>query len=202
VTEEDAQQWIATRYGEQAQALDRLVQLVRAENDVQNLIAPSTVSQIWSRHIVDSAQLLAWGGPLGLWIDIGTGGGFPGLVIAILRPEPTLLIEPRKRRAEFLLQAADQLGLGDHVSVMASKVEHVTDHAAIISARAVAPVEKLLQAAQPCATTATRWLLPRGRIATDEIAQLKRRWTGVFHVEQSVTDPTSSILILDDVRRR
>ena len=201
MTEDEAKAWIDTRYG--AAIVDRLatfVAMVVAENDAQNLIAPSTISAIWVRHVVDSAQLAPLG-QAGVWIDIGTGGGFPGIVIGLLRDDPIILVEPRKRRAAFLATCAEQLGLAN-VRTAATTIEHITDRADVISARAVASVEKLLQIAAGCAKRETRWLLPRGRLAEADVVELKRRWHGVFHVEQSLTDMQSSILVIDGLARR
>jgi len=83
-----------------------------------------------------------------------------------------------------------------------TKVESVTATARIISARAVASLENLLRGAAHCATTETRWLLPRGRLDEAEITALQKPWHFMFHVEQSVTNPESSIVVLDRVRAR
>lgn len=201
MTEEEARHWIEQRFGrDQAVSLSRFAEMVVTENDHQNLIAPSTSTTIWNRHLLDSAQLL----PLaqdGLWLDIGSGAGFPGMVVAILSDQPVLLVEPRRQRAAFLERCADVLALAN-VEVRMTKVEAVNVSAAVISARAVASVEKILQAATSCGTTATRWLLPRGRFDEAELQSLQRRWRGVFHMKQSLTDPGSTILICDGVERR
>ena len=196
MTEEEARDWLASTFGGVAlDVLAAFVNMVVAENKLKNLIAPSTLETIWSRHIVDSAQLIKQGRP-GLWIDVGTGGGFPGMVVALLRTEPILMVEPRRRRADFLEGAVASLNLA-HARVTPTPVEKVTEGATTISARAVAPIEKLLQIAAGCAKDNTRWLLPRGKLTDKELAAVSRSWPGVFHVEQSVTDPLSSILILD-----
>ncbi len=173
------------------------------ENDQQNLISPSTIGTIWSRHAVDSAQLI----PLadradGQWIDIGTGGGFPGMIVAIAWPGRVALVEPARSGAEFLQECVDGLGMGDRVTVHAAKIEAVPLQADIISARAVATVENLLRAAVHCGKQETRWLLPRGRLDEREIKTLKRQWRFVFHVEHSITSAESSIVILDRVEAR
>lgn len=200
--EEEAQAWLRGRYdAATVERLSRFASMVIEENNRQNLIAPSTVEQIWSRHLVDSAQLVLLAPEGGTWLDIGTGGGFPGIVVAVVRSEPVILVEPRRRRAEFLSRCVDELRLRN-TEVVPRKVEAVDITADIISARAVASVENLLHAAQGCATTATRWLLPRGRLEEGELRQLRQRWGGVFHVEQSLTDAESSILVLDRVSRR
>jgi 16S rRNA (guanine527-N7)-methyltransferase len=205
MTEQEARQWIAHRWGDAAVAqLDRYIAMLVTENERQNLIASSTIDTIWSRHIVDSAQLigLAVNAPRGGWLDIGSGGGLPGIVVAILGDRPVDLVEPRRKRAEFLTQVAVALGLD--ATVHASKVENLGDIAppAIISARAVARLSAILQSAQRCASPSTLWLLPKGRSAGDEIDEARRQWRGVFHVEHSVTATDSNIVVARGVSQR
>ena len=155
--------------------------------------------------MVDSLQLVALAGAESSakrWLDIGTGGGFPGMVVALVREGPVDLVEPRRRRADFLQLCVARLGLGGQVRVHASKVENATADAAIISARAVASLQNLLRGAAHCATKETRWLLPRGRLDEEELAALKQHWRFMFHVEQSATNPESSIVVLDGVSAR
>ena len=198
MTEDEARAWFVGRFGDAKTAIvETFLNTVSEENGRQNLISPASVATIWSRHGVDSAQLLfhvkhSEGG----WLDIGTGGGFPGMIVAILGDGPVTMVEPRRKRAEFLQQCVERLGLS-HATVRAAKVEAVEGRFSTISARAVASVEKLLQAAEHCATPETRWILPRGRIEAEELARLQRDRTRVFHVEHSLTDPQSSILIVD-----
>jgi 16S rRNA (guanine527-N7)-methyltransferase len=201
MTEAEARDWVVARYGQSpATRIATFLDMVAAENARQNLVAPSTIPNLWVRHALDSAQLAPLG-PTGLWIDVGTGGGFPGVVIAMLRDDPVLLVEPRRKRAAFLEVCVEALRL-THVRVSPTKVDVITEPADVISARAVAPVENLLQMASGCAKETTRWLLPRGRSATADLADLRRSWRGMFHVEHSLTDPGSSILVLDGVSRR
>jgi 16S rRNA (guanine527-N7)-methyltransferase len=198
MTEDEARGWCVERFDEDRTArIARFLDLVREENGRQNLISPASIETIWSRHGVDSAQLLFHVKQSdGAWLDIGTGGGFPGMIIAILRDEPVTMVEPRKKRAAFLQDSVDHLDLR-HATVVASKVEGVEGRFSTISARAVASVEKLLQAAEHCATPETRWILPRGQVEAEGLARLRRDRTRVFHVEHSLTDPQSSILIVD-----
>jgi 16S rRNA (guanine527-N7)-methyltransferase len=198
MTEDEARVLVGERFGaERTQRVADFLALVREENDRQNLIAPSTVETIWVRHGLDSAQLLFHVEQRsGDWLDIGTGGGFPGMVVALLFDGAVTMVEPRKKRAEFLGECIRRLNIPNAV-VVASKVEAVDGQFAIISARAVASVEKLLQAAGHCAKPDTRWILPRGRIEADQLTSLRRDRTRLFHVEQSLTDPGSSILIVD-----
>jgi 16S rRNA (guanine527-N7)-methyltransferase len=203
MTEDEAKAWVAGRFGEHATGrVGAFLDMVVAEAPHQNLIAPSTIASIWARHAVDSLQLAGMAKEATSWIDIGTGGGFPGLVVAIVAPVRIVLVEPRRRRADFLGLCIAQLGLSDRVTVEARKIETVVGTADIISARAVASVENLLHAAAHCATTGTRWLLPRGRLDEEELAALHKHWRFMFHVEQSVTNPESSIVVLDKVSAR
>lgn len=201
MTEEEAKAWILAQFGRAAACrLTRFVDLLIEENGRQNLIAPSTLPSVWARHVVDSAQLVLMG-RAGRWVDIGTGGGFPGLVIALLWPDEVVMVEPRRRRADFLQNCVDRFGLRGS-TVWAGKGETLHTEAASISARAVAPVEKLLQMGSRCARPTTRWVLPQGRFDESDLADLRKNWQGVFHVKQSLTDPDSSILIMDEVCRR
>jgi len=199
----DGRGWIADRFGgEKAAAVSQFLDMVVEENGRQNLIAPSTVDDIWQRHALDSAQLLAHDREGERWLDVGTGGGFPGMIVAILRPGPVTLVEPRARRAEFLGRAVADLALG-HVEVKATRIEALKDiGAGVISARAVASIDRLLTTAGANASTKTRWVLPRGRTGTEELAALAATWHGVFHVEHSVVDTASAIVILEQVQRR
>lgn len=196
MTEEEARERTREIVGPAAMArLEQLAGLVQAENERQNLIARSTVEALWSRHILDSAQLLLWADAgKGLWLDIGTGGGFPGLVIAAATDCEIVLSEPRRLRAAFLTYAAASLGL-KRCRVAAVRVEQLSERAVHISARAVAPVEKLLQASAHCATADARWLLLRGRLTPEEQSSFDSSPDTMFHVEQSLTDPASSVVI-------
>ena len=203
MTEDEARAWAEARFDAAAIArLDQLAAIVTVESDQQNLIARSTLETIWARHIVDSLQLLPLAPAEGDWLDIGSGAGFPGLAVACAQPDrPILLAEPRRLRADFLRDTAASLGL-DQVEVVTCKVQYVETSFAVISARAVSQVDALLASAIQCARKETVWLLPKGRAAREEVARAKRNWHGVFHVEQSITDPESSIVIASGVRRR
>jgi 16S rRNA (guanine527-N7)-methyltransferase len=203
MTEEEARDWAAARFGAEAIGrLDHLAALVTVESDQQNLIARSTLATIWSRHIVDSLQLAPLAPDQGDWLDIGTGAGFPGLALAAALPERRfILVEPRRLRADFLRETAQALSL-PQVEVITGKVENFSQVVGVISARAVAQVAQIIASAAQCASNETLWLLPKGRSAREEVARAKQRWHGMFHVEQSITDPDSSIVIARGVRAR
>jgi 16S rRNA (guanine527-N7)-methyltransferase len=176
--------------------LERLVELLSKENRRQNLVSAASLEEVWRRHIADSAQLLAHV-PRGTspWLDLGTGAGFPGLVIAALRPDrEVLLVETRKRRIEWLERACRELELGG-VRVLGGRLEDVPSrNVAAISARAFAPLDRLLELSARFSTKDTIWLLPKGRSAQQELDML-RGWNHTFHVEQSLTDPDGGVIV-------
>jgi 16S rRNA (guanine527-N7)-methyltransferase len=180
--------------------LTEIEALVRAEQERQNLISAATLPIFQQRHIDDSLQLLPHlaDGPL---LDIGSGGGFPGLVLAGCMSAPVHLVEPRAKRALFLREASAALGF-DHVTVHACKVERVDiAPVATITARAVAPLGDLFAWALHLAGKKTRWVLPKGRSAASELEEARRSWQGDFCLIPSVTDPEASIVIAENVRR-
>lgn len=199
-SEEEARAFVAVRcQGESLVALDRLVELLRDENERQNLVSAASLGAVWHRHIADSAQLLDHllrGAGEMPWLDLGTGAGFPGLVIAALFPErEVILVESRKRRIEWLNEAVRTLEL-PNCSVRGERLEAVTSFpAGVISARAFAPLPKLVTLAQRFSTSDTTWLLPKGRSAEQEVAELPPGLRKLFHVEQSATDADSGIVV-------
>lgn len=199
--EQAARHWLRTALGADDAALDRLdrlVLLLRAENERQNLVARATLADVWTRHVVDSAQLLAVPRetlPDGNWLDLGTGAGFPGLVIAALQPHrPVDLVDSRRLRTDWLERAAAALGLAN-VRVHRCRVEDLPScAAAVISARAFAPLDRLLAVSARFSTPDTLWLLPKGAKARHELAGIAGAWRHAFHVEQSLTDPAAGII--------
>lgn len=204
MTEEEAQAFVRAKFGGSLHdAVSLFVDMVRAENANQNLIAASTVDHIWSRHVLDSLQLLLHVDVASedRWIDIGTGGGFPGLVTGLAHAGSTVLVEPRKLRAGFLARAVERLGAQDRIAIHPTRIENTSLSARFISARAVGSMDAVFAMASGAATLATTWLLPRGRVDLDELAELRRKWAFVFHVKQSIVSPDSAILLIDQVRR-
>lgn len=203
MTEEDATAWVAQRFGATAvAALSSFVAMIRHEAQRQNLISASSMESIWARHIVDSAQLAALASPIGRWVDVGTGAGFPDVVTGLLTGRETILVEPRRRRVQFLQRAVYELDLGRHVEVVQTRVETLDKIAGVISARAVASIDDLLTSSIQCADHRTQWLLPKGRRAPEEVAQAEKSWHGMFHVEHSITDPESMIVVASGIARR
>ncbi len=202
MTEDEARDWIRSRYDVSRETqLATFVDLLRDESTRQNLVSPSSLEQIWARHIVDSAQLLGHADVGGLWLDIGSGAGLPGIVLAILRDEPVELVEPRKLRTAFLQHCVDTLGL-TNVTIHTAKVERTTGRAAVITARAVGALDTLFRIARHRSDRSTIWVLPKGRAAQSEVEDAQLWWQGSFHVEPSVTAADSLIIVAKEVRPR
>lgn len=202
MTEDEARDWLASHFAPaQVLKLERFVAMLREESERQSLIARSTFDKIWSRHIVNSAQLVVVGSHRGAWLDIGSGGGLPGIVIAILRDAPITLCEPRRKRADFLAEAASALGL-QLASVEQAKVQSLAPSFAVISARAVSTVDDIFDWTASIVSRETAYLLQRGKNWKEDVAVAQQRWHGAFHVEPSITDPTAAIVVASDVRRK
>jgi len=197
-SEEEARAFVAARCDPSAfVALERLVGRLQAENGRQNLVSAGSLESVWTRHVADSAQLLDHAPPVvSLWLDLGAGAGFPGLAIAIMRPEWRVhLVESRKLRVEWLVAALAEAKLANSV-VIGSRIEAAeTVPASVISARAFAPLPKLVGLARRFSTSDTTWLLPKGRSAAQEVEQLPLKMRAMFHVEPSVTDADSGIVV-------
>lgn len=200
ITDEgSARAWLAAQPDWSAEAGERLeclVSLLDEENRRQNLVSAASLEQVWQRHIADSAQLLAFvpRETCAPWLDLGTGAGFPGLVIAAMRPDcEVLMIESRARRIDWLERVRIALGLHKARTVGQTLEKVETKVIRTISARAFAPLDRLLALSARFSTADTVWLLPKGRNAQQELDEL-RGWRHMFHVEQSLTDPEAGVI--------
>jgi 16S rRNA (guanine527-N7)-methyltransferase len=205
MTEQEARAWIEGRVPRGTMAgLEKLVAMIIDEMPRQNLIAASTAESIWTRHIVDSAQLVPMvgeGGPL-RWIDLGSGAGFPGMVVALMLPELRMtLVESRRKRIDFLRFMAESLGIADRVTVAGQRLEMLDSSPHdVISARAFAPLDRLLPLAHRFSHETTLWLLPKGRSAASELEAVTTSWQGDFRVVPSMTDPEAAIIVASQVQ--
>jgi 16S rRNA (guanine527-N7)-methyltransferase len=181
--------------------VERYATLLREESRRQNLVSAGTLHDLWTRHILDSAQLVRFEPRQGAaWLDIGSGAGLPGIVIACLVGGPVTLVEPRRLRADFLHRVTESLHLD--CEVIPSKVERVGGTYDVITARAVANLARLLEISAHLSTRKTVWALPKGRSAQAELSEALRTWQGDFRVERSVTDEDSFIVVGTGVRAR
>ena len=201
MTEAEARQWLIAELNVSRETMERLelfLDFLQREAQSQNLIAASTLETVWSRHIVDSAQLLKLL-PASMpsdakWLDLGSGAGFPGLVIAILSGHYLTLVESRARRIDYLERAVLMLDL-DNVTVKGVALEKMeTSKFDVISARAFAPLPRLLSGAARFSTENSYWLLPKGKNAVKEYQEAKESWSIDFDVIPSITDENAGIL--------
>lgn len=182
--------------------LNRYLELLREENARQNLVSAATLDVIWQRHILDSAQLVRFESrPGASWLDIGSGAGLPGIVIALLVTGPVTLAEPRRLRADFLHRLIETLKL-TNATVQCTRVEKVDGRFDMITARAVASLSKLLEMSTHLSTRNSCWVLPKGRNAQSELAEARRNWHCEAEILPSRTDPESGILLLRNVKAR
>jgi 16S rRNA (guanine527-N7)-methyltransferase len=200
-----ARAWVAHEYDVPRGTMDRLdafAALLRDENDRQNLVSEASLDRLWSRHIADSAQLIRFApAPTASWVDLGSGAGFPGLIVAALHKGPVTLVEERRLRADFLRRAAESLGVA--VEILALRAQRVPPRRFdVISARAFGPLDRLFQTGTGFSTETTLWVLPKGRNAATELAEIESSWQGDFRLEPSVTDPEARIIVAKGVRRK
>lgn len=178
-----------------------------------NLVAPATVADVWHRHVADSAQLvdLAPPGPL-KWIDLGSGAGFPGLVVAIFLAwrsgSSVTLIESDVRKCAFLGEVVRKTGISGAlaVEILNVRIENPSIQAKcgnvsgvwvdVVSARALAPLDKLLRLAAPLFGPQTVGLFPKGREVMAEIEAARELWRFEHELKPSRTDADARIVVL------
>lgn len=195
---EEAQAYCAQRCDQAAlERFEAFLEMLASENERQNLVSTASLADAWTRHLADSLQLLDHvPRETSPWLDLGTGAGFPGLVVALARPDlEVVLVESRKRRVEWLEHVCRHFGLSK-CRVVGARLETIDSlPAAVISARAFAPLEKLLRLSARFSTPDTTWLLPKGRSAAQELQEQSQAIQAMFHVEQSATNPEAAIII-------
>lgn len=191
---------------ETSKRLDVFVDVLQTWTSKINLVSRSSLEHIWTRHIEDSAQLLAFAPATARsWFDLGSGAGLPGLVIAAMASElrPTLrmtLVEADTRKSIFLQTAAQEMGVS--VTVLNQRIETLTGmQADIISARALAPLAKLLDYADPLRAPNGIYLFPKGATVVSELTDAQKHWHIRHEVHRSVTDPSAVILVIQESTR-
>lgn len=166
-----------------------------------NLVGPATLADPWRRHILDSGQLWRfWPKGAHRLVDLGSGAGLPGLVLAILGAPEVHLIESDRRKAAFLREAARTCDVA--VTVHAARIEAVPPLVAdVVTARALAPLGDLLGLAGRHLQPRGICLLLKGRHAETELTRARESWTMRLHREASLSDPESQVLIISEIRR-
>ncbi len=180
--------------------LDRFVALLLEWQNKTNLISPSTIPEVWTRHVADSLQLLKLAPGAKQWVDFGSGGGFPGIPIAcaLAGTEGAVvhLVESNHKKAAFLREAVRVTGAPARVH--ARRVEDFVDQFAepveIVTARALAPLENLLAKAYPLLKRGAQALFLKGQDVEGELTEASKCWSIDAELIPSVTDPGGRIV--------
>ena len=197
----------ARRFPVARETLDRLrlyEELLRRWQKTINLVAPSTLDAVWHRHFADSAQLLRLApAEAKTWLDLGSGAGFPGLVLAIILAEKghakVTLIESDGRKAAFLGEVARQTGVA--VDILCARIESpaIRDKLSrfdVVTARALAPLPRLFELIAPLVEPNTLALLPKGRDVESEVVSARAEWQFDCKLMPSLTDPDGRIAVV------
>lgn len=194
-------------FGVSRETVDKLVvyeALLRQWQKTINLVAPSTLDHVWSRHFADSAQLFALAPPdAKCWLDLGSGAGFPGLVLAIMLADrdgaKVTLVESDTRKAAFLAEVARRTGAS--VDIRPERIEKIATQTKlgpvdVITARALAPLPRLLELAAPAFSPQTMGLFLKGREAEAEVDAARERWAFECTLQPSLSDAGGRIVIV------
>ena len=183
--------------------LESFVRLVEKWNPKINLISKASVPAIWERHIADSIQLFALAPEHDVWVDLGSGGGFPGIVIAALSMEHSgngsiTLVESDQRKSAFLRTAVRELELS--ATVVSERIEKIAPlNADVISARALADLTGLLGYANQHLRKGGVGLFPKGAKWREEHEDAQRVWSYSCEPIKSLTDPLAAVLKIKDI---
>jgi len=188
--------------------LDQVATLLIQRQKRLNLIARSTVPVLWTRHIADSLQLLPLAPGARTWIDLGSGAGFPGLALACALVEVpgtrVELVESVQKKANFLGEVIQALALP--AIVHARRIEDFTAETKtrfdVVTARALAPMDRLLRYATPLLKRGAIGLFPKGQDVAAELTQASKSWNIEAELIQSITDPSGRIIRVQHVRQK
>ncbi len=188
--------------------LDRLVETLLEWQQTRNLISPSTIPIIWTRHVADSLQLLDLAPDAKTWVDLGSGGGFPGLVLAIALMERAgakiHLVESTAKKCAFLQAVIDSLALPAevHCQRIENFVPTFPTKPDVVTARALAPLPKLLEMAFPLLKRGTRALFLKGQDVGAELTEAAKYWIISHKLVPSRTDDRARIVVIDNLESR
>jgi 16S rRNA (guanine527-N7)-methyltransferase len=193
---------------ETEQRLDRFVALLREWQAKTNLVAPSTLPNLWTRHIADSLQLLSLAPSAKIWIDLGSGGGFPGVVLACALAETSgatvHLVERIAKKAAFLREAIRLTGAPGtvHLADIGDTVERFAGPVDCVTARAVAPLNQLIGFAEPLVRRGAKALFLKGQDVEVELTEATKYWKIEPKLHSSRTGGQGWIVELDRIERR
>lgn len=183
--------------------LATLIERLTVANAVMNLVGPDTIPDVWNRHILDSAQLLDLAPEAATWADLGAGAGFPGLVLAILLKDcadsHVWLIDSLGKRCRFLQEVVEALSL--RATVVNGRAEEQRIKVDIVTARALAPMDRLLGYAQPYLQRGAQGLFLKGEKAEAELIEARKVWQFDSDLSVSRSDPRGRIVSVRSLRR-
>jgi 16S rRNA (guanine527-N7)-methyltransferase len=188
--------------------LDRYVDLLLEWQAKTNLVAASTLPYLWTRHISDSLQLLTLAPAAKTWADLGSGGGFPGVVLACALAEipggMVHLVERNTRKAAFLREALRITGSPGaiHLAEIGDSVDRITGPVDCVTARAVAPLHQLIGFAEPLVRRGAKALFLKGQDVEAELTEATKYWKITPHLHSSRTGGHGWIVELDHIERR
>jgi 16S rRNA (guanine527-N7)-methyltransferase len=188
--------------------LDRLIELLLEWQQTRNLIAASTIPTIWTRHIADSLQLLELAPEAKIWVDLGSGGGFPGLVLACALADRAganvHLVESTAKKCAFLQAAADNLRLPAkiHCQRVEDFIPAFPTTPDVVTARALAPLPELLELAFPLLKRGAKGLFPKGQHVVSELTAASKCWIIGHKLVPSRTDDRARIVVVDRLESR
>ena len=184
--------------------LERFRIMLTEANEVMNLVGPDSLPDFWNRHAWDSAQLLDLAGFARTWADLGAGAGFPGIVLAILvkgRPDAHVwLVDSLQKRCRFLQTIVDDLCLP--ATVVWGRAEEQAIKVDVVTARAVARMDKLLAYAQPYLARGAQGLFLKGEKAEAELLEASKAWHVEADLSVSRSDPRGRIVTVRSLRSR
>ncbi|MBU1347194.1 MAG: 16S rRNA (guanine(527)-N(7))-methyltransferase RsmG [Alphaproteobacteria bacterium] len=200
----DEFQRLTAAASERMAEMERFRALLTEANAVMNLVGPDSLPDFWNRHAWDSAQLLDRAGLARTWADLGAGAGFPGLVLAILSKGKAgahvWLIDSLQKRCRFLQAVVDELALP--ATVVWGRAEEQALKVDVVTARAVAPMEKLLGYAQPYLSRGAQGLFLKGEKAETELREAAKSWHVEADLSVSRSDPRGRIVAIRSLRSR
>lgn len=159
-------------YGQNYEAIERYVDILASKGVEWGLLGPREVERLWQRHILNSVALEGLVSQGSDVIDVGSGAGLPGIPLAVLRPDLRVrLVEPLLRRSTFLVETVEELGLGGRVEVVRGRAEDVSDTCDVVTARAVAPLDRLCRWSAHLVGGGGEILALKGQSAEAEVAK-------------------------------
>jgi 16S rRNA (guanine527-N7)-methyltransferase len=187
--------------------LDRFADLLGHWQNSINLVSPATLPHLWTRHIADSLQLLALVEASKIWVDLGSGGGFPGIPVAAALADiagaEVHLVESNRKKAAFLREAVRVTGAPAKVHAMRIEdfVAGFSGRPDVVSARALAPLKELLEAAYPLLKTGAVGLFPKGQDVEAELTEAAKCWKFDCKLIPSLTSPEGQVVVIHNPAR-